>query len=152
MILVDNLKFGRADWMSILAKAPFPILENLWLGFKGYYPCQILRKPVTGLVMVRGRMGGYGAPFNAGEATVTRCSVKSERGNIGHAYILGRNHQHAKIAAEIDAALQDNALQSKLIEKIILPLKEAAVKQSKQHQAKTAATKVDFFTVVRGED
>ena len=31
-----------------------------------------LREPENGLVMVRGRVGGDGAPFNLGEATVSR--------------------------------------------------------------------------------
>ena len=31
-----------------------------------------LREPENGLVMVRGRTGGDGAPFNLGEATVSR--------------------------------------------------------------------------------
>ena len=34
-----------------------------------------LREPENGLVMVRGRVGGDGAPFNLGEATVSRAAV-----------------------------------------------------------------------------
>lgn len=152
MILEDTLKFERESWMSILAKAHFLTLEKLWSSVQSNYSSKILRKPETGLLMVRGRIGGSGAPFNTGEATITRCSVTNEDGHIGHAYILGRNHEHAKIAAEIDAALQNISSQPELFEKIIEPLKRSSEKQRRKKRAKAAATKVDFFTVVRGED
>lgn len=152
MILEDTVKFERESWMSILAKAHFPTLEKLWSAVQSNYSSKVLRKPETGLLMVRGRIGGSGAPFNTGEATITRCSVTNEDGHIGHAYILGRNHEHAKIAAEIDAALQNISSQLELFEKIIEPLKRSSEDQRRKKRAKVAATKVDFFTVVRGED
>ena len=102
--------------------------------------------------MVRGRMGGSGAPFNTGEATVTRCSVENSDGNIGHGYVLGRDHIHAKIAAEIDAALQDHSAKTELLKTVIEPLQKIRDENLKESRMKTAATKVDFFTVVRGED
>ena len=38
-----------------------------------------LREPENGLVMVRGRIGGDGAPFNLGEATVSRAVIRLAR-------------------------------------------------------------------------
>ena len=34
--------------------------------------------------------GGGGAAFNLGEMTVTRCTVRTETGFVGHAYVAGR--------------------------------------------------------------
>ena len=42
-----------------------------------------LRTAETGLVMLRGRIGGDGAPFNLGEATVTRAAVRLASGEVG---------------------------------------------------------------------
>ncbi len=67
----------------------------------------VLRGPESGLVMVRGRAGGGGAPFNLGEMTVTRCTVRTESGLVGHAYIAGRDERRAELAALADALMQD---------------------------------------------
>lgn len=142
----------RKQWMAILAKAPWPALDALWRDRRGDEPFTTLRAPETGLVMVRARAGGSGNPFNMGEATVTRCAVVSGAGHTGHAYVLGRNHHHARAAAEIDALLQDEALRDGLMGEIIVPLAEQARARIHNDRAKTAATKVDFFTMVRGED
>lgn len=152
MILENNFKPERQNWMSVLAKADLPSLEKLWIGIQSNYQSYVLRKPETGLVMVRGRMGGSGAAFNTGEATVTRCSVKNERGDIGHGYVLGRSHRHAQLAAEIDVALQDEAHQATLVKEVISPLNALYQNKRALERKKTATTKVDFFTVVRGED
>ena len=55
----------------------------------------VIRGPEGGLVMVRGRAGGGGSAFNLGEMTVTRCTVRTETGFVGHAYIAGRDEQRA---------------------------------------------------------
>ncbi|MEM7634804.1 MAG: phosphonate C-P lyase system protein PhnG [Pseudomonadota bacterium] len=142
----------RQDWMAVLARAPADLLENLWSGFDGKPSFKPLREPETGLVMVRARAGGEGAQFNMGEATVTRCSVISSTGQTGHAYVLGRDVNHARAAAEIDAGLQDGKLFADLDRDIIQPLKNAHDKARQLHRGKVAATRVDFFTLVRGED
>ena len=65
-------------------------------------------KPVeTGLVMLRGRAGGDGAPFNLGEATVTRAIVELPSGERGYAHILGRDAERARLAAIFDALWQE---------------------------------------------
>ena len=56
--------------------------------------------------MVRGRIGGDGAPFNVGEATVTRAAVRLASGEIGFGYVLGRDHEKARLIALCDALLQ----------------------------------------------
>lgn len=143
---------NRQDWMAVLAKAPASLLSELWSVFDGKPEFKTLREPETGLVMVRARAGGEGAQFNMGEATVTRCSVISSTGQTGHAYVLGRDVNHVRAAAEIDASLQDDNLFADLDRAVIQPLKEAHGEARHLHRSKVAATKVDFFTLVRGED
>ncbi|OLP62283.1 phosphonate C-P lyase system protein PhnG [Xaviernesmea oryzae] len=110
-----------------------------------------VRGPETGLVMVRGRIGGGGAPFNLGEATMSRATIRLADGTIGHGQLLGSDRAHARLAAIIDAlgqradyAAQVNALVSAI---------EADLTAADERLAEeTAATRVDFFTMVRGED
>lgn len=109
----------------------------------------LLRGPETGAVMVRGRQGGTGAPFNLGEMSVTRCSVQLASGAVGHAHVQGRDKAHAHRAAVIDALLQgDDSLQTTVLK----PLAEAEAARRQARAAKAGATKVEFFTMVRGED
>ena len=110
----------------------------------------MLRPPETGLVMLRGRMGATGAPFNFGEATVTRCAVRLADGTEGHAYVMGRSAAHAKLAALCDALLQRDP--EGLSERLIAPLASKLRERQVETSTKAAATKVDFFTMVRGDD
>jgi len=97
--------------------------------------------------MVRGRTGGGGAPFNLGEMTVTRCSVRTEQGLVGHAYVAGRDAQQAELAAVVDAMLQDPAQTFELHAKLIEPLANKQRAQREDIAAKAAATKVQFFAM-----
>jgi alpha-D-ribose 1-methylphosphonate 5-triphosphate synthase subunit PhnG len=125
-------------------------LSDIWGNWENRPAVQMIRGPETGLIMLRGRTGGGGAPFNLGEATVSRASVRIDSGEIGHGYCLGRDAEKAKLIAILDALFQrepDN------IEFAILrPLRDIAYAADKQRREETAATKVDFFTMVRGED
>lgn len=106
-----------------------------------------LRGPETGLVMVRGRAGGDGAPFNLGEMTVTRCAVRLEDGTVGHAYVAGRDARQAELAAVLDAALQDGRSRARWMAAVVAPLAEAQAERAARDQRKAAATKVQFFTM-----
>ena len=138
----------RQHWMSVLSKSKSTDVIEAWNQLNFAVDFDFLRQPEIGLVMARGRVGGTGDPFNIGEITVTRCSVKTEQGQIGHAYIAGRDKQHATIAALIDALLQSPERQV-LEEKIIQPLHTQLTQVRESHARKAAATKVDFFTVAR---
>jgi len=111
-----------------------------------------LRPPETGLVMLRGRIGGDGAPFNAGEATVTRAAVQLASGEKGFAYVLGRDSQKARLAALCDALWQSATHRDAIERHVLGPLRAAQEQRRALARAQTAATKVDFFTLVRGED
>jgi alpha-D-ribose 1-methylphosphonate 5-triphosphate synthase subunit PhnG len=139
---------ARKSWISILAKAPPARLAALMPDLP---PHELLRAPEIGAVMVRGRVGGTGAPFNLGEMTVTRCSVRLDEGTVGHAWVQGRDKSHALRAAVADALLQTGAA-AEISTQVIQPLSAEASRARTARAAKAAATKVDFFTMVRGED
>lgn len=111
-----------------------------------------LRTPEIGLVMLRGRIGGNGATFNVGEATVTRAAVQLASGEQGFSYILGRDSKKARLAALCDALWQAPGSRARIELHVLAPLRVALEQRSQLERARTAATKVDFFTLVRGED
>ena len=110
-----------------------------------------LREGENGLVMVRGRIGGDGAPFNLGEATVSRAAVRLAGGEIGLGYMLGRNRDKARLIALCDALVQSEAFAGDVEAKVIAPLRAALTARRERKAAETAATRVDFYTLVRGE-
>jgi alpha-D-ribose 1-methylphosphonate 5-triphosphate synthase subunit PhnG len=139
---------ARKGWMSLLAKAKPDRLAALMPDLPDH---DLLRVPECGAVMVRGRIGGTGAPFNLGEMTVTRCSVRLTCGTVGHAWVQGRDKSHARRAALADALMQTGAAKD-FAGRVLAQLDtDAKVAQTTRAQ-KAAATKVDFFTMVRGED
>ncbi len=138
---------ARRHWMSVLARAPAAAIEA-GLTRNGSLPVwTLLRGPETGLVMVRGRAGGSGAPFNLGEMTVTRCTVRLASGTVGHGHVAGLEERRAELAAVADALLQDPALTETLRDTLIQPLAEAQQAQRQARAEKAAATKVDFFAM-----
>jgi alpha-D-ribose 1-methylphosphonate 5-triphosphate synthase subunit PhnG len=110
-----------------------------------------LREPENGLVMVRGRIGGDGAPFNLGEATVSRAAVRLSSGEIGFGYTLGRDRRKAQMIALCDALVQSNEFAADVEAKVLAPLREAVTATRNRKAAEAAATRVDFYTLVRGE-
>jgi alpha-D-ribose 1-methylphosphonate 5-triphosphate synthase subunit PhnG len=111
-----------------------------------------LRAPESGLVMLRGRIGGDGAPFNVGEATVSRAVVRLASGEVGFGYVLGRDRSKARLIALCDALVQTSAYAAAVDESVVAPI-QARLDVAREAEARrVAATKVDFFTLVRGED
>ena len=141
----------RKTWMSLMAKAPEGRVAVLLDAAMARPSFEWLRAPEVGNVMVRGRAGGTGAPFNLGEMTVTRCSLTLPGGEVGHAYIRGRSKTDAEVAALVDALMQTDAADT-LRAAILDPLAQEQDDRRRRRAAKAAATKVDFFTMVRGED
>jgi alpha-D-ribose 1-methylphosphonate 5-triphosphate synthase subunit PhnG len=112
---------------------------------------EILREPESGLVMVRGRIGGDGAAFNLGEATVSRAAVRLASGEVGFGYALGRDREKARMIALCDALVQTDEFAGLVEGSVIEPLRAAMIARRHQKAAETAATRVDFYTMVRGE-
>ncbi len=139
---------NRAAAMRLFALAPWAVLDeatNHCLN-KDH---KTLRGPDVGLVMLQGRMGSTGNAFNLGEATVTRCTIARPSGVEGHAYIMGRNAAHARRAALCDALFQENPSS---MTHILMRIEKTLMETHQTTAAKAAATKVDFFTMVRGDD
>lgn len=142
----------RQHWISILSRSTAEELQTHWDTCSTDLTYKVIRKPETGLVMVRGRAGGRGQRFNVGEATVTRCSVLLSSGEKGHGYVLGRSDQHAELAAAFDACLQKPDLQDALTQSVIAPIERRLAADRLERREKVAATKVDFYTMARGDD
>ena len=146
---------ARTTWMATLAKAPLALLEECLKTLEAVPSYQFLRPPETGLTMVRGRLEGTGDPFNLGEMTLTRCVVQivqPDRPAIaGFGYVAGRSHRHAELAALCDALLQHVDWADGVHAQVLAPLQAAAQARQAAAAAQTEATRVNFFTLKRGE-
>ncbi|WP_425051566.1 phosphonate C-P lyase system protein PhnG [Psychromarinibacter sp. S121] len=153
--MLDHSTNGKADeavrrhWMGLLARAPEGRVAALSADLPRAFDW--LRAPEIGAVMVRGRAGGTGGPFNLGEMTVTRCSLKLADGTVGHGYVQGRRKADAEAAALVDALMQTDA-SDQVRAAVLDPLETEETGRRAARAAKAAATKVEFFTLVRGED
>ena len=143
----DTPNKARRHWMAVLARAAAGELEAGLAAHGGAPLYQCLRGPESGLVMVRGRAGGGGAPFNLGEMTVTRCTVRTADGQIGHAYVRGRDARQAELAAALDALLQDPVRGAALHAGVIVRLAAEQAAGRSETARKAAATKVQFFAM-----
>jgi len=142
----------RRQWISTLSKSHREDIEARCGDLTDIDDLEYLRRPETGLIMVRGRMGGSGRAFNAGEVTVTRCSVRLGDGTCGHGYIMGRDERHAALAAILDALLQTERAHGQVLDQVIAPLDQAIAERQRMAAQDAAETKVEFFTLARGED
>lgn len=148
----DAAVAARADWLGILSRSLADELEALAGGIAAATRFEWLRQPHVGLVMVRGRAGGTGEVFNLGEMTVARASVRLADGIVGHGYVQGRDKRQAELAAIVDALLQQDDHHDEIMASVIEPLRESAEARRIEKSRKAASTKVEFFTMVRGEN
>ncbi len=151
---------SRSRWMSALAKAPLALLEERVATLGALPEYRFLRSPEVGLAMVRGRTEGMGQPFNLGEMTLTRCVIQlslaagDQAGDdsvSGFGYVAGRSQRHAELVAVCDALLQHQSWQSQVQTQVIEPLQVAAYAQRAAETAEVDSTRVNFFTLLRGE-
>jgi alpha-D-ribose 1-methylphosphonate 5-triphosphate synthase subunit PhnG len=143
---------ARQTLMHVCAQATEAELANAITRLDLALDAVDVRPPETGLVMLRGRIGGSGAPFNVGEATVTRAVVRLGTGETGFSYMLGRSKTRARLAAILDAVSQNPAYGRSLEQHLILPVTRRVAEERRLVREETQATKVEFFTLVRGED
>ena len=143
---------ARRAWMGVLARAPEAMLDA-WvreLVQRDDIPVRFwMRRPETGLIMLRGRIGGTGDPFNLGEMTMTRCVLRIDTGEIGVAYVAGRSARKAEAAALADAMLQSASRHAAVVEELLEPARRFLAGREASEASKAASTKVDFFTVAR---
>ena len=146
----DDLS-ARQAWLAVLSRATLSELEAAFPTLGELPPLKQVRAPEVGMVMLRGRVGGTGNPFNLGEASVVRCAVRLGDGPLGVAYALGRNKRRAELAAILDALLQDPTHHDALQRSLVAPLASAQAQARAQRRRDAASSKVEFFTLVRGE-
>ena len=141
---------ARQAWMTLLARAPQQLLDAALAHQMTAQP-RWLRRPETGLMMVQGRAGGTGERFNLGEVTVTRCALRLAHDDspVGVAYVMGRNHRQAQMAAVADALLQDPAQRPELELTLLAPVRMYLQQQQALRHQRAQTTKVDFLTVAR---
>lgn len=174
---VSSLHAARRDWLAVLAKIPRDELERALDRVLDGAPAPAfdwLRAPEIGLAMVRGRIGGTGDPFNLGEASVTRAALRL-RGDrttgttgadgmnganganrphgatVGIAYVLGRDKRRAELVALADALLQTPERHERLRAALIEPFRARLAQARAARSGEIATTRVEFFTMVRGE-
>lgn len=153
---------ARREWMGLMARAGTEGARRLEAAVgsdAGGGPSgalgratghSVLRPPEIGSVMVRGRAGATGAPFNFGEMTVTRCSLQLATGQVGHGYVQGRDKAAAEAAAMVDALMQTDAA-PQIRAEVLDPLRAAEATRRAARAEKAATTKVEFFTMTRGD-
>jgi alpha-D-ribose 1-methylphosphonate 5-triphosphate synthase subunit PhnG len=147
----------RAAWMRILALASTAELASSVRALGELPERHWLRKPETGMTMVQARSGGTGMRFNLGEMTVTRCAVNLRQngdavGGVGIAYVQGRSTGHAEYAAIADALLQSPEWHDRVVDAVLGPLEQARQARRAASAQAVAETRVDFFTMERGEN
>ncbi|WP_312996812.1 phosphonate C-P lyase system protein PhnG [Leclercia sp.] len=142
----------RQHWMAVLAHSQPAALTARMSALSLTPAYERIRAPETGLVQIQARMGGTGARYFAGDATLTRTVVRLASGTLGYSYLLGRNKTHAEQCAVIDALLQEAPHFQTLMETLIAPLEADRAARLAARQAEINTSRVDFFTLVRGDN
>jgi len=145
------LRERRREAMSVLASSDSGEIARHLRALGPLPPHEDLRAGENGMVMVRGRIGGDGAPFNLGEATVSRAAVRLASGETGVGYVLGRDREHARLIALVDALAQTSAHADVIERHVLAPIRARLDAARRTDAERVAATKVEFFTLVRGE-
>lgn len=99
-----------------------------------------------------GADGRHRRTLFAGDATLTRAAVRLTDGTLGYSWVLGRDKQHAERCALIDALMQQSRYFQNLSETLIAPLDADRMARIAARQAEVNASRVDFFTMVRGDN
>ncbi|MBO0638003.1 phosphonate C-P lyase system protein PhnG [Pantoea agglomerans] len=142
----------RQRWLSVLAHSSAALLETHWQALNLKPAFTLIRPAEIGLTRLQARMGATGKRFVMGDATVTRAVVQLSDGTLGYSYLLGRDKAHAERCALLDALLQQPETRQLLEEKIITPLAAWRDEQRQLRAREIASSKVDFFTLVRGDN
>ncbi len=137
--------------MSVLASSPAALLRDHWQGMDLHPAYRAVRAPEIGLTQLQARMGATGRRFVLGDMTVTRAVVQLDNGTYGYGYIAGRDKAHADLCALIDAMMQQTEYRERLQSQLIEPLAARRREQQQLRARAVAASRVDFFTLVRGD-
>lgn len=142
---------ARPDWLAVLARMKTEELEAAWNGLDGRPDFVAARAPQAGMVMGEARAGGTGSRFNLGHISVSRATMRLASGETGVGYCLGQDERKAELIALFDAMLQTER-RDNLIKSLIEPARQAQAQARDLRSRKAASSKVDFFTMVRGDN
>ncbi|WP_158784375.1 phosphonate C-P lyase system protein PhnG [Pantoea sp. BAV 3049] len=148
---MESLK-ARQHWLSVLAHCQPETLLTHWQPLDLHPEYELLRTPETGLTRLQARMGGTGRRFILGDTTVTRAVVRLPDGICGYSYVMSRNKDHAELCALMDALLQQTSFSELIQQRIITPLAAAHQEKLTLRAREVASSRVDFFTLVRGDN
>jgi alpha-D-ribose 1-methylphosphonate 5-triphosphate synthase subunit PhnG len=148
----DCVRQIRKNVMAVLVSSSAEEIERHMRTIEPIPEHEDVRTAASGLVMLRGRICGDGAPFNFGEATVTRAAIRLATKEVGFGYVLGRDRAKARLVALCDALVQHDTYRDRIERDVVAPIRERLQAERKLKAEQIAATKVDFFTLVRGED
>jgi alpha-D-ribose 1-methylphosphonate 5-triphosphate synthase subunit PhnG len=147
---IDAATGRRQQWLGVLARASRDELEACAATLQPPPLQETVRPAEIGMVMLRGRVGGTGDAFNVGEASLVRCAIRVGAA-LGVGYSLGRDKRKAELIALLDALLQDEARTAHLMRDVVQPLQRGQQDRRDTQSRAAASSKVDFFTLVRGE-
>ena len=82
---------------------------------------------------------------------MARAAVRLGSGTVGFAYHLGRDLVKARRAALVDALWQEPPTRQR-VEAALLPIRRRQAAAAALQARQTAATRVEFFTMVRGDN
>ncbi|WP_017347102.1 phosphonate C-P lyase system protein PhnG [Pantoea sp. A4] len=143
---------ARQHWLSVLSHSTAEQLDAHWQTLELKPDFTLVRPAEIGLTRLQARAGATGQRFIMGDATLTRAVVVLADGTLGYSYILGRDKAHAERCALLDALLQQAETRGLLMEKIVTPLAALQAEQRQLRAREVASSKVDFFTLVRGDN
>ncbi|WP_192458260.1 phosphonate C-P lyase system protein PhnG [Musicola keenii] len=147
-----TMQTARQRWLSVLAHSDPAQLRHRWRQL-GLHPAwQTVRAPEIGLARLQGRMGGTGSRFVLGDMTITRAVIRLDDGTCGYSYVMGRDKPHAELCALIDGLLLQQGESGALHQQLIAPLAADRAERLQQRAREVAASRVDFFTLVRGDN
>lgn len=141
----------RKTLLSVLSRSSAEDIEQRWNNLDLQPQFTLLKPPEIGMVMVKARTGGNGSAFNMGEMTVTRTVLQLASNELGYGYTAGRDKEKSLHIALIDACYQCDAWRDRIHTDLLQPLSEQLQVVEQQHTEQVDRTKVNFFTMVRGE-
>ena len=145
------METNRETWIGLLGSADLTDLESAVEKFKSPVAYEHIVKPETGMLMVQAKADGSDARFNLGEITVSKCILNVRGQYLGAGWIMGSDLRHAELAALFDGLLQDPEYYQVLIQTLIPVLIEKQKSRNESLLKDAADTKVNFFTLKRGE-
>ena len=150
---MDRQTRARKEWMGVLARTGTESLEAAYARLDPEPRFEHLRPPEVGMAMVRARAEARGRavqPRRNDHVPLLGPPCGRQRGPRLRG--LGAMRGTPNWRRCFDALLQDPESGPALRRAVIEPLSASLAEGRRRRAAKTAATRVNFFTMVRGQD